>query len=96
MQSAAFRVRRTPLSCREFSTPGKCGGKLYFYTSLAAYPEIAEVLLDAPEQPLRQPQDRLKRKQAYCGKQQDHTVRNGARCRRFGAANWALTRGSSV
>jgi len=40
-----------------------------------AYPEIAEVLIDATEQPIPQPEDKLKRKQAYSGKQQDHTVK---------------------
>ena len=38
-----------------------------------AYPEIEEVLVDATEQSVRQPGDKLKRKQAYSGKQQDHT-----------------------
>ena len=42
---------------------------------LTAYPEIAEVLIDATEQPIPQPEDKLKRKQAYSGKQQDHTVK---------------------
>ncbi len=41
----------------------------------AAYPEIEEVLLDATEQSVRQPTDKLKRKQAYSGKQQDHTLK---------------------
>lgn len=41
----------------------------------AAYPEIKEVLLDATEQPVPQPKDKLKRKRAYSGKQQDHTVK---------------------
>lgn len=40
-----------------------------------AYPEIKEVLLDATEQSIRQPQDKLKRKFAYSGKQQDHTLK---------------------
>ena len=42
---------------------------------LAAYPEIKEVLLDATEQSIPQPTDKLKRKLAYSGKQQDHTVK---------------------
>jgi hypothetical protein len=42
---------------------------------LATYPEIEEVLLDATEQPIPQPKDKHKRKLAYSGKQQDHTVK---------------------
>ena len=42
---------------------------------LKAHPEIAEVLIDATEQPIPQPEDQLKRKQAYSGKKQDHTVK---------------------
>jgi len=42
---------------------------------LTTYPEIAEVLIDATEQSIPQPEDKLKRKQAYSGKQQDHTVK---------------------
>jgi hypothetical protein len=42
---------------------------------LTTYPEIAEVLLDATEQSVPQPEDKLRRKQAYSGKQQDHTVK---------------------
>ena len=38
-------------------------------------PEIAEVLIDATEPSIPQPEDPLKRKQAYSGKQQDHTVK---------------------
>lgn len=41
----------------------------------AAHPEIQEVLLDATEQSVPQPKDKLKRKLAYSGKQQDHTVK---------------------
>lgn len=41
----------------------------------AAYPEIEEVLLDATEQSVRQPTDKLKRKRAYSGKQQEHTLK---------------------
>ena len=41
----------------------------------AAYPEIKEVLVDATEQSVPQPQDKLTRKLAYSGKQQDHTVK---------------------
>lgn len=41
----------------------------------AAHPEIQEVLLDATEQSVPQPEDKLKRKLAYSGKQQDHTVK---------------------
>lgn len=41
----------------------------------AAYPEIEEVLVDATEQSVPQPTDKRKRKLAYSGKQQDHTVK---------------------
>lgn len=40
-----------------------------------AYPEIEEVLLDATEQSIPQPEDKQKRKLCYSGKQQDHTVK---------------------
>ena len=42
---------------------------------LEAYPEIEEVLIDATEQEVPQPKDKLKRKQAYSGKQHDHTLK---------------------
>jgi hypothetical protein len=42
---------------------------------LEAYPEIEEVLLDATEQSIPQPQDKQKRKQTFSGKQKDHTVK---------------------
>lgn len=42
---------------------------------LEAYPELEEVLLDATEQSVPQPQEKLKRKHRYSGKQQDHTVK---------------------
>src|SRR5579862_1414993 len=42
---------------------------------LEAYPEIEEVLLDATEQAIPQPEDKQKRKFCYSGKQQDHTVK---------------------
>jgi hypothetical protein len=42
---------------------------------LETYPEIEEVLLDATEQSIPQPQDKHKRKRAYSGKQQEHTVK---------------------
>jgi hypothetical protein len=41
---------------------------------LEACPEIEEVLLDATEQSIPQPQDKHKRKLCYSGKQQDHTI----------------------
>jgi hypothetical protein len=41
----------------------------------AAYPEIEEVLLDATEQSIPQPQDKTERKRCYSGKQQDHTIK---------------------
>jgi hypothetical protein len=42
---------------------------------LETYPEIEEVLIDATEQSVPQPEDKQKRKQRYSGKQQDHTVK---------------------
>lgn len=42
---------------------------------LEAYPEIEEVLLDATEQGVPQPEDKVERKLRYSGKQQDHTVK---------------------
>jgi len=42
---------------------------------LRTYPELKEVLVDATEQPIPQPVDKHKRKQAYSGKQQDHTIK---------------------
>lgn len=41
----------------------------------AAHPEIKEVLIDATEQSLPQPADKVQRKLCYSGKQQDHTVK---------------------
>ncbi len=42
---------------------------------LRVYPELTEVLIDATEQPVPQPTDKHKRKQAYSGKQHDHTIK---------------------
>ena len=42
---------------------------------LEAYPEIEEVLLDATEQSVPQPEDKIQRKRRYSGKQQDHTIK---------------------
>ncbi len=42
---------------------------------LETYPELSEVLLDATEQAIPQPEDKGERKQAYSGKQHDHTVK---------------------
>lgn len=42
---------------------------------LEAYPEIEEVLLDATEQSVPQPEDKTERKRRYSGKQQDHTIK---------------------
>lgn len=42
---------------------------------LAAHPEIEEVLLDATEQSLPQPENKPQRKLCYSGKQHDHTVK---------------------
>ena len=42
---------------------------------LQAHPEFEELLVDATEQEVPQPKDKLKRKQAYSGKQHDHTIK---------------------
>lgn len=42
---------------------------------LEAYPQIEEVLLDATEQGVPQPEDKVERKLRYSGKQHDHTVK---------------------
>ncbi len=42
---------------------------------LKAHPDFEELLLDATEQEVPQPQDKLKRKQAYSGKKHDHTIK---------------------
>ena len=42
---------------------------------LEAYPDLSEVLIDATEQSIPQPEDKPRRKQTYSGKQQDHTVK---------------------
>lgn len=42
---------------------------------LETYPDPSEVLIDATEQPIPQPEDKQKRKQSFSGKQQDHTVK---------------------
>jgi hypothetical protein len=42
---------------------------------LEAHPEIEELLTDTSEQPIPQPTDKLKRKQCFSGKKQDHTVK---------------------
>jgi hypothetical protein len=42
---------------------------------LQAYPEFEEVLVDATEQPVPQPQDKHPRKLCYSGKQHDHTLK---------------------
>ena len=42
---------------------------------LQAHPEIEQVLLDATEQGVPQPEDKVDRKLRYSGKQQDHTIK---------------------
>ena len=42
---------------------------------LGTYPELKDVLIDATEQSVPQPVDKHKRKLAYSGKQQDHTIK---------------------
>ena len=42
---------------------------------LTTYPEMTDILIDATEQAVPRPADKLKRKQAYSGKQQEHTVK---------------------
>lgn len=42
---------------------------------LKAHPEFEELLIDATEQEVPQPEDKLKRKQSYSGKKHDHTIK---------------------
>lgn len=42
---------------------------------LETYPDLQEILLDATEQSVPQPEDKAKRKQSYSGKQHDHTIK---------------------
>jgi DDE superfamily endonuclease/Helix-turn-helix of DDE superfamily endonuclease len=42
---------------------------------LHEHPEIKEVLIDATEQAVPQPEEKLRRKRAYSGKQHDHTIK---------------------
>jgi hypothetical protein len=70
-------LRAEPESCPQPSEP-PTGRKRRINTLdelLGAYPELKEVLIDATEQPVPQPQDKHQRKLAYSGKQQDHTIK---------------------
>jgi hypothetical protein len=61
---------------RATSQTGKRGRRINTLQELLeAYPELEEVLLDATEQPIPQPEDRQQRKLCYSGKQHDHTVK---------------------
>ena len=42
---------------------------------LRLHPEIQEVLIDATEQTIPQPEEKMRRKRAYSGKQHDHTIK---------------------
>jgi len=42
---------------------------------LREHPEIKEVLIDATEQSIPQPEEKLRRKRAYSGKRHDHTIK---------------------
>jgi|SRR5579862_5374115 len=60
---------------RTTAPPGKRGRINTLEALLRTYPEIEEVLLDATEQSVPQPQDKVERKRRYSGKQQDHTIK---------------------
>jgi hypothetical protein len=72
-------LRHLPACAHDMSDPPKPTPKPKRINTLAellaAHPEIAEVLLDATEQEVPQPKDKLKRKHAYSGKQHDHTIK---------------------
>src|SRR5260221_2918503 len=46
-----------------------------FQELLEAHPEFEELLIDATEQEVPEPADKLKRKQAYSGKKHGHTIK---------------------
>jgi hypothetical protein len=79
MRDAPLRhlAQDTGAGSDENGTPtGKKGRRINTLKQLLhAYPEIEEVLLDATEQSVPQPQDKTERKLRYSGKQQDHTVK---------------------
>ena len=78
-------LRDTPLSHwakspepdgRTFPVPVRSGKRISTLKELlAAFPEMEEVLLDATEQPVPQPENKRQRKLAFSGKQHDHTVK---------------------
>lgn len=78
-------LRDTPLSHwakspepdgRTFPVPVRKGKQLTTLKELLeTYPEMEEVLLDATEQPIPQPENKRQRKLAFSGKQHDHTVK---------------------
>jgi len=43
---------------------------------MEAHPEIKEVWVDATEQPIQRPSEKLARKQYYSGKQSEHTIKS--------------------
>jgi hypothetical protein len=45
-------------------------------TLIEAHPEIKEVWVDATEQPIQRPSEKLARKQYYSGKQSEHTIKS--------------------
>ncbi len=61
---------------RTFPVPVRKGKRITTLKELLeAFPEREELLLDATEQPVPQPEDKRKRKLAFSGKQHDHTVK---------------------
>ena len=78
-------LRDTPLSHwakspepdeRTFPVPVRPGKRIGTLKALLeAFPEIEELLLDATEQPVPQPENKRTRKLASSGKQHDHTVK---------------------
>jgi DDE superfamily endonuclease len=71
-------LRAEPESSAQPSQPAKSKKQRRINTLdelLRAYPDLKEVLVDATEQPIPQPKDKRKRKLAYSGKQQEHTIK---------------------
>ncbi|SRR6266568_2571011 len=76
LRDAPLRRLAATASDEPGSTPPKKRKRISTLKELLdAYPEIKEVLIDATEQEVPQPKDKLKRKQAYSGKQHDHTIK---------------------
>lgn len=84
LETLPVPLRDAPLrgiapSCQDKSVPATPGQKRKRINTLKelleAYPDFEELLIDATEQEISQPQDKLNRKQAYSGKPHDHTLK---------------------